>query len=66
MTEGTKKVTQEQDVKRDRLSAYVEPETTELIAEIQRAEKTRTGYRITIGQAVDYLAEQYRRNTEKN
>ena len=29
-------MTQEQDTKRDRLNAYVEPETTKLIAKIQQ------------------------------
>jgi len=58
-------MTQEQDTKRDRLNAYVEPETTKLIAKIQQELKDMYGVRFTIGQAVDYLATQFIKN-DKN
>ncbi|MQB77872.1 hypothetical protein, partial [Limosilactobacillus reuteri] len=51
-----------QETKRDRLSAYVESDTTSIIEQIQKEQKELHGVRFTIGQAVDYLATQYKKS----
>lgn len=52
--------------KRDRLNAYVEPRTTNLIKQIQENQREKTGVRFTIGQAVDYVFAQYLNSQEEN
>lgn len=48
-------------IKRDRLSGYVEPETTEVINQVKEELKEKVGFRVSIGQAVDYIAREYKK-----
>ena len=52
-------------LQRDRLNAYVEPDTTEIIEKVKEKLFEETGLRITIGMAVDYIAKYYERESEK-
>lgn len=49
-------------VQRDRLNAYVEPITTKTIQEVKEQYQKELGVKLTIGQAVDIMAKQYREN----
>lgn len=46
-------------VQRDRLNAYVMPDTTKIINEIKQEKMEEMGIKLTIGQCVDILAKAY-------
>lgn len=47
-------------IQRDRLNAYVDPDTTKIISEIKQKQFEELGVKFTIGQCVDYLAKNYK------
>ena len=52
-------------IQRDRLNAYVMPDTTEIINEIKKEQMKEVGVKLTIGQCVDLLARAYKKSKEE-
>lgn len=55
----------EKKTQNDRISGYVDPETTKTIEAVKEQIHAENGYRVTFGMAVDYLAKFYRDHQKK-
>lgn len=52
-------------IQRDRLNAYVMPDTTKILNDIKKEHIETMGIKLTLGQCVDLLAKAYEKSKEE-